>query len=97
MDDVATVGVVQGAGDGAGDGQGFRQRQAIADALLQRAARQIFHRQVISVVVGRDVVDGDDVRVVELRDDSAFSQKPVGEFLVGREDGLDDFQRDVTV
>ena len=97
VDDVAAVGVVQGAGHGAGDGQGFLQRQAVADALLQRTARQILHRQVIGVVVGRDVVNGDDVRVVELRDDAAFPQEPLGEFLVGGEDGLDHFQRDVAV
>ena len=97
VDDAAMVGVVQGAGDSPGDGQSVLGRQTGADALLQSIARQILHGQVVGALVGSDIVDGDDVRVAELRDDAAFMQKALGEFIISGEDGLDDFQCDMAV
>ena len=97
MDDASLVRVVQGAGDGAGDDQRLARRQARADALLQGAARQILHGQIINPFVRGDVIDRDDVRIAELGDNAPLPQETLGEFFIGGERGLDDFQRNVTV
>ena len=97
MNNAAMVRVVQGFGDGAGHRHRLFQRQTLADALLQRAAGQILHRQIINALVRGDVVDRDDMRIAELGDDPAFPQETLGEFFISGQNRLDDFQRDMTM
>ena len=97
VDDAASVGVMQGIGNRPSDVQSFGQRQTGADALLQGIARQVLHRQIVGLLIGGDVIDGDDVRIAELGNDPAFAKKTLSEFLIGGEDRLDDFQGDMAV
>ncbi len=97
VDDVPAVGVLESASDGAADRQRVFQRQALADALLQRSARQVLHRQIIDIVMRADIVNGDDMRVVQLRDQPSFPRKPLREFFIGRQHRLDNFQGHMAV
>ena len=97
VNDIAAVCVIQSADDGPGDGQRFGQRQTGADTLLQGAAGQVFHRQIIGALVRGDVIDGNDVRIAELGDDAAFAQEALGEFLIGGQNRLDDLERDMAM
>ena len=53
--------------DDEGDGEGRVERAVVADELLERAARQVLHRDVVGAVPLAAVEDADDVGVLQAR------------------------------
>jgi hypothetical protein len=84
VDDAAFVGGLESLGDLAGDGEGFvKGERALPDVLGEGGAFDEFHDQVI----GADVVDRADVRMVEGGDGAGFALESFVEFFFGNFDG----------
>ncbi len=67
-----------------GDAEGFFQRnRTLPDALSQGRAFDQLHQQV----VGPDVVEGADVRMIQRGDGTGFAFKAIGELMSGDFDG----------
>ncbi len=83
MDDARFVRGFERVGDLAGDVQGFVERNgAFGDALEERRAFDDLHYEI----VGADVVQGADVRVIEGSDGSGFALESLGEAVGGNLD-----------
>src|SRR5690606_33119694 len=72
----------------------LREGQLLA-GLFQVGPGDVLHRQIIGTVVHADVVDGDDIGLNELADDTRFAQKPLAEAWIFRQGCGHDFEGDV--
>ena len=65
---------------------GLRQRHGaiVAHPTLQRVALQVLHDEVMQVVNGADIVNGDDMRVMQIGRHDRFLLETLDKVLVGR-------------
>ena len=70
---------------------------AALDPLFQRAPWEMLHHDERQTVDLADVVDGDDVRVGELRECARFLHEELTELAVGRGGGVEDLDRHLAV
>ncbi len=84
MDNAPLVGIAQGGGHGLGHLQQRRPVQALLEALLERAPRQVFHGDVVVRVVVANIINGDNIGMTQVGHHLAFFQKPFGEIRVRR-------------
>ena len=93
------VGDAERAGDldGVGDRLGHRQAAEAADAVLQRLALDVLEDDVRRVVVLAGVDDGDDVRVVELRDGPRLAPEALELVGVRRDLAVHQLDRDLAL
>ena len=67
VQDAALVGEVDGSGHGFDQtGGGLRSKDCLADYLGEAAALDELHAEIMLAVLGADLVDGQDVRVIEV-------------------------------
>ncbi len=98
MHEALLVGEIQALGDVGGDVEDVRHAQAaLGDAILERAAGDVFGRQVVHAGVAADVVHRHQVRMLELGGDLAFGEEAAGELGIGRQDRRHHLQRDLAV
>ena len=70
-------------------------RSLLPDQLLERAAREVLHRDVVRVVVLAAVVDADDVRVLEAGGGLGLAPEALDEARVLGEPVVQELQRDL--
>ena len=68
---------------------------SLADQLLERAAREVLHRDVVRAVVGAAVVDADDVGVLEAGRRLGLAAEALDEVRVLGEAAVQQLQRDL--
>ena len=71
------------------------ERRLLADQLLERAAREVLHRDVVGAVVGAAVVDADDVRVLQAGGGLRLAAEALDEAGVLGEPAVQQLQRDL--
>ena len=69
------------------------ERRLIADQLLERAARQVLHRDVVGVLERAAVVHADDVGVLQPGGGLSLAPEALDEVGVGREPAVQELQR----
>src|SRR5690606_27589756 len=70
---------------------------AFGDAFLERAAGDVLRGQVVDAGVAADIVDGDQVRMLQLGGDPALAEEAAGELAVGRQRRRHHLQRHLAV
>ena len=97
VDDAVAVGEARGLEDLDRDVDRAQlvDRRLAPDQLLERATREVLHRDVVGVVVGAAVVDADDVRVLEAGGCLRLAPEPLDEARVLGEPAVEELQRDV--
>ena len=73
------------------------RRQPAVDQLLQRAALDVLHRDVVGAVELAAVEDGDDVRVLEAGRRLGLAAEALDELAVLGEAAVQDLQRDLAL
>ncbi len=98
MDDAALVRELGRAKDldAEVDRAGGQQRPVLRDDLLQRAALEMLHRDVVGAVPLTAVVHRHDVRVLQAGGTRRLAPEPLDELRVLREAPVQDLQRDIT-
>jgi hypothetical protein len=76
---------------------GGRQRPTRRESIGKRLAAQQLHDEVDDLPAPSDAVDGDDMRVLELRRDAALALEALDEALVECELGRQDLDGDVAI
>ena len=95
MNDAVTMGAIERIGDFDGRSQQeVRGERPALEPLRERLALEILHHQKVDLVVTADVVQGTDVRVIELRDCSGFLFEPAASIRVLRRQARQDLQGD---
>ena len=99
MDDALPVGELEAVRDLDRDADGVAgpQRPAALDPLLQRAAGQVLHHDERGAVDLAHVVDGDDVRMRELRERARLLDEHPSGLAIGGGRGIEDLDRDLAV
>src|SRR4029079_11378523 len=69
----------------------------IAVLVQDRAAAEIFHRDVVVLAGAADIVDADDVAMMQLRDDLRFAQEALAEIRIGEQRRRHDLQRNLAI
>ena len=84
MDDPLRVGVRHRVGDVADDLEGPPRGKPLLHEDVERLPLDVVHRVVVLLPHRPDVVDGDDVRVAQARDDLRLADEALALFVVGR-------------
>ena len=71
------------------------ERRLLADQLLERAAGQVLHRDVVRVLEGAAVVDADDVRVLQAGGGLRLAAEALDEPGIRGEAAVQQLQRDL--
>ena len=84
VQDAVLMGVVHRLGNGLEvSRRAFGGQRSLADDLRQRAAFDIVHREVVLALVDTDLVDGDDVRMLQVGDGLGFGLEALHDFGLG--------------
>ena len=98
MDDVARVRVRQRVSDLAREPNRlvYRERSVARDAAAQRLTRDVRHHKEERALPLTRVVEGEDVRMLQAREERDLATKALGRLTVG-DFGVDELERDLTV
>ena len=95
MDDAVAMGLVERVSDlSRQHHRVVRVERSTGEPRLQRFSFEKLQDEVVSVPVASHIVDGADVRVIELRDGPGFALEPIAKLRIGRQGFRQDFEGD---
>jgi hypothetical protein len=98
VNDAGAMGAIERVADLDAELQNFAERQRAAyEAIRERLALEQLHDQKVVSVVLPDVVEGTDVRMVQLRDRSRLALETDAQLFVAGEFGRKDLDRDAAI